>query len=93
MRNLEEVRKDIDAINQEMVRLFLRRMELSEEVVRYKMEHQLPIYDKEREQAIVEAMVKTGDPGHLEAYLRDFLKALMEISKDYQQEVLDGEGP
>lgn len=91
MRGLETVRKDIDAVNQEMVHLFLKRMKLSEEVVRYKMEHQLPIYDEDREKVILDDAVEKTRPGDMEPYVRDFLKALMDISKTYQVRLQSGE--
>ena len=34
--NLEEIRKEINGINDEMLKLFIKRMELSAQVSRYK---------------------------------------------------------
>lgn len=93
MRDLEDVRKDIDSIDQELIQLFLKRMDLSEEVVRYKMEHQLPIYDEDREKSVLDDAVDRTKPGAMEPYVRGFLKALMDISKVYQQQLQDGEMP
>lgn len=85
MRHLDEVRKDINEVSEEMARLFLRRMELSREVVEYKIQHQVPIFDERREKELLDRMVETTQPGPMETYFRDFLQALMEISKDFQQ--------
>lgn len=93
MRALDEVRKDIDTIDRELIQLFLKRMDLSEEVVRYKMEHQLPIYDKDREKSLLDEAVDKTKPGAMEPYVREFLKALMDISKVYQRQLQDGETP
>jgi chorismate mutase/prephenate dehydratase len=73
-----------------MVRLFMKRMDLSEEVIRYKLEHQLPIFDKEREQLVLERVINESQPGDLEDYVRAFVTALMDISKEYQKHWLDG---
>ena len=38
MRKIEEIRHDIDEVDQELVKLFERRFHLVEEVIAYKME-------------------------------------------------------
>ena len=50
---LSEIRTKINDVDDELLRLFLERMELSEEVAAYKHEHHLPILNKERERAIL----------------------------------------
>ena len=49
---LSEIREKIDAVDDQLLDLFLQRMDLSEEVAAYKNEHHLPILNKERERAI-----------------------------------------
>ena len=50
---LSEIREKIDAVDDQLLDLFLQRMDLSEEVAAYKNEHHLPILNKERERAIL----------------------------------------
>ena len=52
MRSKEEIRKDIDETDRELVRLFCRRMELSDEMGRLKAAQGLPITDNAREKEI-----------------------------------------
>ena len=52
MDNLEEIRKEISAINDEMLALFVKRMELSAQVAAYKKANGLPTLDRKREEAI-----------------------------------------
>ena len=52
MRSKEEIRKDIDETDRELVRLFCRRMELSDEMGRLKAARGLPITDNAREKEI-----------------------------------------
>ena len=47
--NLEEIRKEISAINDEMLALFVKRMELSSQVAAYKKANGLPTLDRKRE--------------------------------------------
>ena len=62
---LEEARKNIDKIDNEMRTLFIKRLEEVNKVIRYKKDHNLPILDVE------------------------FLKSIMNISKEYQKDVKD----
>ena len=61
---LSEIRTKINDVDDELLRLFLERMELSEEVAAYKNEHHLPILNKERERAILAKV--TEKAGHKE---------------------------
>ena len=47
--DLKDLRKKIDKIDDDMVRLFRQRMDVSAEIAQYKREHNLPIYDSSRE--------------------------------------------
>ena len=52
--NLEEIRKEISAINDDMLALFIKRMELSAQVAAYKKANGLPTLDRKREEAILQ---------------------------------------
>ena len=63
---LSEVRTRIDAVDDQLLELFLERMALSEEVAAYKNEHHLPILNKSREREILapEALhIDNASPG------------------------------
>ena len=49
MTELEAYRREIDAIDGELTRLFLRRMEVTGRVGAYKQAHGLPVLDAARE--------------------------------------------
>lgn len=51
---LDEARREIDKIDARLLQLFLRRMELAEEVASYKRTHRLPVRDEAREQEILD---------------------------------------
>ena len=48
MEKINELRNRIDEIDKEIARLFEERMGISSEILKYKMEHALPIEDLER---------------------------------------------
>ncbi len=87
---LQELRSQIDQIDDEMLELFLRRLGLSEEIASYKNEHGLPVLNRERERAVLaEMMEKGGDDKEL--YVYRFFSILMDISKARQAELISGE--
>ncbi len=81
--DLPEIRKDIDAIDDELVRLFCQRMELSAQVADYKKAHNLPIFVPARERAILHSVAEKAGP-ELANYTRVLYSNLFELSRSYQ---------
>ena len=81
--NLEEIRKDISAINDEMLALFVKRMELSAQVARYKKAHGLPTLDRKREEAILQKVADSTEE-EFRSYAIKFFKYIMALGKEYQ---------
>ena len=80
---LEELRKDIDAIDDEILKLFLKRMETASKVADYKRENNLSTLQKGREREILKKVAeKSGD--EMADYSRMLFQALMDLSKSYQ---------
>lgn len=89
MRTLEECRKDLDEVDQEIVRLFEKRMEICREVAEYKFEHKRPILDRKREQAVLESRkAMAQDPQGAEE-IRFLFEVIMDLCKDVQQFQID----
>ncbi|MCI8329910.1 MAG: bifunctional chorismate mutase/prephenate dehydratase [Oscillibacter sp.] len=81
---LSEIRARIDAVDDQMLKLFLERMDLSDEVAAYKNEHHLPILNKERERAILAKVTK--DAGDRERYAYHLFSTLFELARSRQAE-------
>ncbi len=81
--NLELIRKEISEINDEMLALFIRRMELSSQVARYKKANGLPTLDRKREEAILQKVADNTDEEYRQ-YALKFFQELMNLSKEYQ---------
>ncbi len=87
--DIKELRNRIDGIDDKILALFLERMDLSLDVVKYKMEHGLPVVNKEREREILrDIKAKAGDR---EEYAYQLFIKLMELSKASQREVMTGD--
>lgn len=82
--NLEEIRKEISAINDEMLALFVKRMELSSQVAAYKIANGLPTLDRKREEAILQK-VADNTSEEFRQYALEFFRNMMDLSKQYQE--------
>ncbi len=81
--NLEEIRKEISEINDEMLALFIKRMELSSQVAAYKKANGLPTLDRKREEAILQKVAdNTSD--EMRQYALEFFRNIMDLGKQYQ---------
>lgn len=57
MNELEQIRLQIDHIDQQMASLFEQRMKVVQQIVSYKKQHNLPILDISREKDILQKTV------------------------------------
>ena len=81
--DLTEIRQVIDGIDQELVRLFCARMNLSAQVADYKKANNLPIFVPARERAILQKVAQMAGP-EMENYTRVLYSMLFELSRSYQ---------
>lgn len=79
---LSEIRKKIDETDEKLLPLFLERMNLSAEAVRYKAEHSMPILNKSRESEILERVMR--ESGDMEQYAHRLYMMIFELSRAYQ---------
>ena len=81
--DLKELRNEIDRIDDELVRLFCQRMEVSAKVADYKKENNLPIFHPGREREILQKVAKlAGD--EMGNYTRVLYSMMFELSRSYQ---------
>ena len=81
--DLNELRNEINQIDDEILRLFLRRMEVAGQVADYKRENNLPIYQPQREREILKKVADQAGPEQ-GGYARVLFSMLMELSKSAQ---------
>ena len=90
MDELAQARKDIDAIDSEMARLFERRMKASEAIAAYKAERGLPVKDPAREAALIEKCRGFIGDETLEPYFVEHLENMIDLSCRYQTHLIEG---
>ena len=83
---LSEIRTKIDAVDDQLLTLFLERMALSEEVAAYKHEHKLPILNKAREREILAKVTQRA--GDKERYAYHLYSTLFELARSRQAELI-----
>lgn len=85
---LEKIRQEIDAIDQQLVSLLERRMQCVERVIRYKQAHQISVLDKVREEEILERVASQVKDQRYKASIVASFHDLLEVSRDYQKSLL-----
>ncbi len=85
---LAEARLKIDAIDAEMAALFEARMQAVLDVVAYKKENDMPIYDAAREETVRAKNVARIQCEALKPYYADVLQYQMDVTKQYEAAVL-----
>ena len=88
MNELENLRERIDKIDKELIALFEERMNVVNDIAKYKIKNNLPILNQNREDIViskVKAIVKNKD--YTDSAI-DFIKDIMEISKKFQQKLI-----
>lgn len=81
---LKELRNEIDLIDDELVQLFNKRMQLSAQVADYKKEHNMPIHVPAREREILQDVAAKSSPD-MANYARVLYSMIFELSRSYQR--------
>lgn len=83
--NIQELRKEIDSINDEMLKLFIKRMEISYLIGKEKAKEGKSVLDRKREEEVLEYVV-ANSPQNIQNYSIEFFRNIMNLSKQYQEE-------
>lgn len=87
---LEEIRKQIDEIDRQLLPLFMARMDCAKQVAEIKKEQKLPVFNAQREQEILDRAAENAGAYGGEA--RILYAAMMETSRALQQDLLGSGG-
>lgn len=84
--DLKDLRNDIDAIDDQLVKLFAQRMEISAQIADYKKEKSLPIFVPAREREKLADVAEKAGPD-MANYTRVLYSMLFELSRSYQSKL------
>lgn len=93
MPDLQELRKQIDEIDDAMVSLFEKRMSIAEQVANYKIETGKPVFDEARER---EKLQSLGEKTHTSfncCGIQQLYQQIMSISRKRQYQLLQAYDP
>ncbi len=95
MEELKEYRDRIDAIDRQMADLFQQRMDVVEQIGRYKLERNMPVLDAKREREVLAAKKTLARDEGTAADLAAFFEEIMAISRRRQRKLVreQGEAP
>lgn len=85
MKDLDDLRKEIDEIDEQMKTLFIQRMKVVTEVGLYKKAHQIPILNQNREDEMLKKHYENFSQLELWPYYEAFLKNVIRLSKEAQK--------
>lgn len=86
MRDLKEIREEINEIDEKLIELFKRRMECAKDVGNYKKANNIPILNQDRENEILDdVLVRGGEYGYAAQLL---FSNIMELSRALQHNIV-----
>lgn len=92
MRDLTELRAEIDGIDREIVRLYEERMHLAGEVAEYKIGTGKQVFDRERERTKLDTLEAMADSEFTRHGIQELFEQIMSMSRKKQYQLLTEHG-
>lgn len=92
MKDLLEIRNEIDQIDSRIVELYERRMECTSQVAEYKIATGKKVFDKEREDAKLEKVESLASDAFNKHSVRELFEQIMSMSRKRQYQMLTEHG-
>lgn len=89
--DIQELRADIDRIDEQMVKLFAQRMNDAFEIAKVKRENKLSVLDRTRERQVLCRVAELAGED-LERYAKVLFTTIMDVSRSYQRGLLGAGG-
>jgi len=91
MAAIDDYRNKIDEIDKEITRLFEERMDIVIKVGEYKKQNNLPVFNKAREDEVIEKNIGYLNNKDYAEGLKQFFTNIMNISKDLEDKEVKGD--
>ncbi|MGN1124003.1 MAG: prephenate dehydratase [Eubacterium sp.] len=86
--DLLELRKEIDKIDEQLIPLLTKRMDVAKQVAEYKVKNSIPVLNEKREQEILDNVaLKCGEYGET---IKTVFSATMDASRAIQHKIIGG---
>lgn len=91
LSKLDQLRKAIDEVDEDILNLYSKRMQLADQIGQYKKENNISILQTTRWNEILESVVAKGKgKGLSEGFLETVLRAVHQESIEHQEAVMSG---
>ena len=90
--NLQDLRKEIDDIDEQMTALFEKRMAIAEQVARFKIENKKPVFDRNRELEKLQSVSEKAHSNFNRCGIQELYQQIMSISRKRQYQLLQEHG-
>lgn len=88
MEKLEICRDLIDSIDNQIIELYVKRMEIVKEITKLKIENDLPVLDQNREKIMLEKHLEKIKDDEFKKYYKDVLEGFLKASKEMQKDII-----
>ena len=88
MEKLEICRDLIDSIDNQIIELYVKRMEIVKEITKLKIENDLPVLDQNREKIMLEKNLEKIKNDEFKKYYKDVLEGFLKASKEMQKDII-----
>ena len=85
--NIDELRNEIDSIDEQFSKLFLKRMETAAKIAEYKKDNSLSVFDKGREREVLNKVTSYASKD-TETYMRSLYLTVFDLSRSYQKKLI-----
>lgn len=92
MKDLQELRNEIDQIDREIVELFEKRMGISADVAKYKISTGKKVFDKDRERSKLETLSGLAHSDFNRHGVEELFQQIMSMSRKLQYQLLEEYG-
>lgn len=87
-KTLEDLRREIDEIDQEILSILVRRAGVVKQIGKLKNEHNMPIIDDERKEKLLESIAQRAKILHLsEEFVKKLFKEIHDHAVELQKKV------
>lgn len=87
MKDLQDIRKEIDAIDEQIVELYKERMKRTTEVASYKISTGKQVLDRERELSKLASLEALADSDFTKNAVRELFEQIMSTSRKKQYQL------
>ncbi len=92
MRELSELREELDVLDRQVVELYAKRMGIAEEVAAYKIGVGKPVLDMEREKSKIDTLTSYVDTPFLKQGIKELYEQIMTNSRKRQYQIMQENG-